>query len=140
MTHFCVDFPIWLKVPKMRQYFVVFCAIWKSYKVVTVVTKDLQKKVKIVTEPEKRFDRSPTILYTHTYISIYIHIKELQKELRQGAASELRLDINWSCIGAALPLWELRFAAVELQKFRFQKFLFLKSKNFSQNKKNFCKI
>ena len=34
----------------------------------------------------------------YTYISIYIHIKELQKELRQGAASELRLDISWSCI------------------------------------------
>jgi hypothetical protein len=99
VTHFCADFPIWLKVPKMRQYFVVFCAIWRSYKVVTVVTKDLQKKVKVVTAPEKRIGHSPTILYTHTYISIYIHIKELQKELRQGAASELRLDTNWSCIG-----------------------------------------
>lgn len=120
MTHFCADFPIWLKVPKMRQYFVFFCAIWRSYKVVTVVTKDLQKKVKLVTTPEKRIGRAPTILYIHIYL--YIHIKELQKELRQGAASELRLDINWSCIGAALPLWELRFTVVELQKFRLQKF------------------
>jgi hypothetical protein len=43
-------------------------------------------------------DRSLSHNSIHTYISIYIHIKELQKELRQGAASELRLDINWSCI------------------------------------------
>ena len=43
-------------------------------------------------------DRSPSHNFIHTYISIYIHIKELQKELRQGAASELRLDISWSCI------------------------------------------
>lgn len=105
---FLCRFSIWLKVPKMRQYFVVFCAIWRSYKVVTIVTKDLQKKVKLVTAPEKRTGHFPTILYTHTYISIYIHIKELQKELR--------LDINWSCIGAALPLWELRFTAVGATK------------------------
>lgn len=72
MTHFCADFSIWLKVPKMRQYFVVFCAIWRSYKVVTVVTKDLQKKVKLVITPEKRIDRPPTILYIHTYLYIYI--------------------------------------------------------------------
>ena len=51
----------------------------------------------------------------HTYISIYIHIKELQKELHQGAA-------KGAAKGAALPLRELRFAAVELQKFRLQKF------------------
>lgn len=100
MTHFCADFPIWLKVPKMRQYFVVFCAIWRSYKVVTVVTKDLQKKVKVVTAPEKRIGRSPTILYTHTYISIYIHIKELQKELHQGAAFRHQLELHRSCIAA----------------------------------------
>lgn len=90
MTHFCADFPIWLKVPKMRQYFVVFCAIWRSYKVVTVVTKDLQKKVKVVTAPEKRIGRSPTILYTHTYISIYTY-----KGAAKGAASGAALG---SCI------------------------------------------
>ena len=43
-------------------------------------------------------DRSLSHNSIYTYISIYIHIKELQKELRQGAASELCLDINWSCI------------------------------------------
>ena len=56
-------------------------------------------------------DRSPSHNFIHTYIFIYIHIKELQKELQK----ELHL-------GATLPLWELCFAAVELQKFRLQKF------------------
>lgn len=63
----------------------------------------------------------------HTYIYIYIYTyKGAAKGAASGscigAASELRLDINWSCIGAALPLWELRFAAVELQKFVLKKF------------------
>ena len=50
----------------------VVISLWRSYKVVTIVTKDLQKKVKLVTAPEKRINRPPTILYIHTYLYIYI--------------------------------------------------------------------
>ena len=58
---------------------------------------------------EKDRSLSPTILYTHTYISIYIHIKELQKELRQGAAlGELHLgatsELCCHCGSYTLPL------------------------------------
>jgi hypothetical protein len=60
---------------------VVFCAIWRSYKVVTVVTKDLQKKVKVVAAPEKRIGHSPTILHTYIYIYIYTY-----KGAAKGAA------------------------------------------------------
>lgn len=103
MTHFCADFSIWLKVPKMRQYFVVFCAIWRSYKVVTVVTKVLQKKVKVVTAPEKRIGRSPTILYTHTYISIYTY-KGAAKGAASGAAFRHQLELHRRCGSYVLPL------------------------------------
>lgn len=69
-------------------------------------------------------DRSLSHNSIHTYIYIYIYT---YKGAAKGAASG-------SCIGAAfrhhlelhlgatLPLWELRFAAVELQRFRLQKF------------------
>lgn len=104
MIHFCADFSIWLKVPKMRQYFVVFCAIWRSYKVVTIVTKDLQKKVKLVTAPEKRVGRSPTILYTHTYISIYTY-KGAAKGAASGAAlGSCILELRCRCGSYVLPL------------------------------------
>lgn len=112
-----------VKSPKNASIFCGFlCNMEKLQSCNSYYKKFTEKSQTCNHAGEKDRSLSHNFIHTYIYISIYIHIKELQKELRQGAASELRLDINWSCIGAALPLWELRFAAVELQKFRLQKF------------------
>ena len=91
-----------------------FLFIITNYRIVIIVTKNLQKNYKIVTNPIAGIGRRPKIPSYLCPICIYTY-----KGATKGAASGAALG---SCIEAALPLRELRFAAAELQKFRLQKF------------------
>lgn len=106
---FLCRFSYLVKSPKNASIFCGFlCNMKKLQSCNSCYKRFTEKSQSCNRAGEKDRSLSHNSIHTYIYIYIYIHIKELQKELR--------LDINWSCIGAALPLWELRFAAVGATK------------------------
>lgn len=96
---FLCRFSYLVKSPKNALIFCDFlCNIKKLQSCNNCYKKFTEKSQTCNHTGEKDRSLSHNSIHTYIYISIYIHIKELQKELHQGAASELRLDIIWSYI------------------------------------------